>query len=79
MCTSAMELLHQNRSSPDRSLALRKFSKVLSAEAEKAGIPEDQKQDLRSMADWTLRHADYVDPLTDIPWMIRQFKNPPWS
>jgi hypothetical protein len=28
--------------------------------------------------DWSAKHADYVDPLTDLKWMLGQFKNLPW-
>jgi hypothetical protein len=43
-----------------------------------AGLPESEKKDLELMIEWSTRHADYVDPLTDLKWVIRQFKNPPW-
>jgi hypothetical protein len=58
---------------------LRAFAERLSAAAEREAIPENQNQDMRDMAEWTMRHAEFVDPVTDSAWMIRQFKNPPWS
>jgi hypothetical protein len=62
----------------NQSKLLREFANTLSAEAEKMAASEDQKQDLHALVVWTLRYADFVDPLTDLPWVIRQFKNPPW-
>jgi hypothetical protein len=63
----------------EQSKSLRAFAEKLTSEAEREGIPEEQRQDIRALADWTMRHADFVDPLTDLAWMIRQFKRPPWS
>jgi hypothetical protein len=62
----------------NQSKLLREFANTLSTEAEKISASEDQKQDLHALVVWTLRYADFVDPLTDLPWVIRQFKNPPW-
>ncbi len=61
------------------SKSLRAFAERLSTEAEREGIPEDQRQDIRAMAKWVIRHAEFVDPLTNFAWMIGQFKNPPWD
>lgn len=62
-----------------QSKLLKDFARALSAGAEQMAVTEEQKQDLRTLADWTQRHADFVDPLTDVAWLIRQFKNPPWE
>lgn len=62
----------------NQSKLLREFGNTLLAEAEKMAASEDQKQDLEAIVIWTMRHADLVDPLTDLPWVIRQFKNSPW-
>jgi hypothetical protein len=48
-------------------------------QAEQEGVPEEQRQDIRAMAEWAMRHAGYVDPFTHLAWMIHQFKEPPWS
>lgn len=61
----------------NESKLLREFANSLSTEAENMSASEDQKQDLLALVVWTLRYADFVDPLTDLPWVIRQFKNPP--
>lgn len=58
------------------SKLLRDFARELSAEAERAEVPADQKQDLCALADWTLRHAEAVDPLRCLSWVIREFKHP---
>jgi hypothetical protein len=41
-------------------------------------LPADVKNELQTMVEWSARHADYVDPLTDLKWTVRQSKNPPW-
>jgi len=51
----------------------------LFSEAEQQGVPEEQRQDIRAMAEWAKRHAEFVDPFTHLEWMIRQFKNPLWG
>jgi len=61
----------------DRSNSLRAFAEKLSTVAEQDGVPEEQRQDIRAMAEWTMRHAEFVDPFTHLAWMISQFKNPP--
>ncbi|MBZ5669330.1 MAG: hypothetical protein LAO04_06350 [Acidobacteriia bacterium] len=63
----------------DQSKSFRAFAEKLSPEAERAGVPEEQRQDIRAMAEWVMRHAGFIDPFTDLTRMIRQFKDPPWS
>lgn len=63
----------------EQSNSLRAFAERLSSLAGQEGLPEDQRQDIRAMAEWAMRHAEYVDPFTHLAWMIGQFKNPPWS
>jgi hypothetical protein len=36
----------------------------LFSEAEQQGVPKEQRQDIRAMAEWAKRHAEFVDPLT---------------
>jgi hypothetical protein len=36
------------------------------------------EQQLKTMIEWSARHADYVDPLADLKKALGQFKNPPW-
>jgi hypothetical protein len=61
----------------DQSKSLRSFAERLFSVAEQACTPEEQKLDIRAMAEWVMRHADFVDPFTDLAWMVRQFKDPP--
>ncbi len=63
----------------EQSNLLRGFAERLASTAEQEGIPEQQRQDLRDMAEWVRERAWFVDPLTDLGWMVRQFKQPPWS
>ena len=39
-------------------------------------LSEELRQQLQTMTEWSLRHADHVDPLTDLKWILGQFKNP---
>ncbi len=63
----------------DQSKSVRAFAERLSSQAEQSGVPEEQRQDIRAMAEWAIRHAGFIDPFTDLTCMIRQFKDPPWS
>jgi hypothetical protein len=56
---------------------LRDYAEAIKAAAESPDTPEEQKPDLAAMADFALRHANYLDPITDRKWMIDSFKNPP--
>jgi len=59
------------------SCRLHAYAAAIKAAAEDPETPAEQKSDLAAMADFTLRHAGFVDPLTDLKWMLGQFKNPP--
>lgn len=61
----------------EQSKSLRKFAERLSSETERGDIPEEQRQDLRCMAEWAMRHAELIDPFTHLAWMINQFKGLP--
>ena len=63
----------------EQSKLLRAFAERLASMAEQDGVPEEQRQDIRTMAEWAVRHAGFVDPFTHLAWMVQQFKNPPWS
>jgi len=58
---------------------LRDFSSALKTTIESTNMPSEARLEQEAMAEWTLRHANFVDPLTDLDWTLRQFKNPPWS
>jgi hypothetical protein len=59
------------------SKLLRAFIAALQSTTE-AQLSDETKQQLKTMIDWSAKHADYVDPLTDLKWTLGQFKNPPW-
>ncbi len=61
------------------SRRLHEFAGALKAAWENPETPEDRKADLAAMAEFALRHANYLDPLTDLKWMLNQFKTPPWQ
>jgi hypothetical protein len=58
---------------------IRGFAKGLKAASESTDTPKGkrQKPELTAMAEFSLRHANYLDPLTDIQWMLDLFRNPP--
>jgi hypothetical protein len=31
------------------------------------------------MSRWIARHAENIDPVSDLPWMIEEFTDPPWK
>jgi hypothetical protein len=58
---------------------LRDFANGLRlAAAAAADLPEEKKQEISTIVEWSLHHADYVDPLTDLDWTIAPFKPPRW-
>lgn len=61
------------------SCRLHAYAAAIKAAAENPETPTEQKSDLVAMADFALHHADFVDPLTDLKWMLDQFKNPSWQ
>lgn len=61
-----------------KSRLIRDFAQALQQAASASEVQDDLRKELQTMIDWTTRHADYVDPLTDLNWTIGQFKNPPW-
>jgi hypothetical protein len=60
------------------SRLLRDFANSLGLAATAAELPEEKKQEISTIVEWSLRHADYVDPLTDLDWTIAQFKPRQW-
>jgi len=60
------------------SKLIKRFARELQTASDVAEVAPELKQDLQKMIDWSLEHADYVDPLTDLSWMIGQFKKQSW-
>ena len=50
----------------------------MQTEANTSELSEARREELQGIIDWTFRHSDYVNPLTDLEWMLRQFKEPEW-
>jgi hypothetical protein len=57
---------------------LREFANGLRSAAAAVDLPEEKKQEISTIVEWSLHHADYVDPLTDLDWTIAQFRPPRW-
>jgi hypothetical protein len=62
----------------EESKLIKSFAVALQGTLAIAELPDGEKLELEKMVEWGIRHADYVDPLTDLKWTLRQFKNPPW-
>jgi hypothetical protein len=60
------------------SKLLRDFAKDLQVTATAADLPDEKKQEILTMIEWSLRHAEYVNPLADLNWTITQFKERHW-
>lgn len=56
------------------SKCTRDFANDLKLTAESCDVADSVKEELRSMIEWTIKHADYLDPLTDLNWTVREFK-----
>jgi hypothetical protein len=52
------------------SKLLRAFTAALQSTATEAQLSGETKQRLKTMIDWSAKHADYVDPLTDLKWTL---------
>jgi hypothetical protein len=63
----------------EESRLVSEFAAALKRAAESPDTPDEKKAELASIADFAIRHVHYLDPLTDLKWMLDQFKNPPWS
>lgn len=60
------------------SKLIKRFVRALQAATDAADVSPELREDLQKMIDWSRKHADYVDPLTDVNWMIGRFKKPSW-
>jgi hypothetical protein len=58
------------------SKLMKEFSVELQAALARTEVPDGVRQDLETMIEWTSHHADSLDPLTDLKWLIRTFNNP---
>jgi len=62
----------------EESKLVKDFTLALQANLVKVELAADLKEELEKMVEWGHRHANYLDPLTDLKWVAQQFKNPPW-
>jgi hypothetical protein len=60
------------------SMLVKDFTRALQANLAVVELAADVREELEKMVEWGLRHANYLDPLTDLNWVSKQFKNPPW-
>jgi len=60
------------------SKLVKDFTLALQANLVKVELAADLKEEPEKMVGWGYRHANYLDPLTDLKWVAQQFKNPPW-
>jgi len=61
-----------------KSNLVKGFTLALQDTVAGAEVPADLKEELETMVEWGFRHAIYLDPLTELKWVAKQFKNPPW-
>ena len=54
------------------------FATALQTTLAQSDVPDTVKEELQKIVEWSLHHADYVDPLTDLKWVAEQFKKPSW-
>jgi len=55
---------------------LREFASSLKESARSPAVPVEQKLGILRILDWIERHANCVDPLTDVSRIIRRFEKP---
>jgi len=61
---------------------VRTFVRALTEAASQTEMPDDKKQEIQLVLDWTIKYADLLDPLTDLPDAVDEFVHPerkyPW-
>jgi HD-GYP domain-containing protein (c-di-GMP phosphodiesterase class II) len=55
---------------------VRTFAKALAECASKLELSEEEKRDIQQVADWTIKYAELLDPLSDLPDSIAEFVHP---
>ncbi|MBZ5526809.1 MAG: hypothetical protein LAN71_02765 [Acidobacteriia bacterium] len=61
------------------AVQLREFATSLKKSAGSPAVPLEQKLAIVRILDWIERHANYIDPLTDVGEIIRRFKKSEWQ
>lgn len=61
---------------------VRTFVGALTKAASQKELPDDKKWEIQQVLDWTIKYADFLDPLTDLPDSVDEFVHPelkyPW-
>lgn len=61
---------------------MRTFVRALTEAASTTELPDGKKQEIQQVLDWTIKYADLLDPLTDLPDSVDEFTHPelkyPW-
>jgi hypothetical protein len=61
---------------------VRTFVRALTEAASTTELPDGKKQEIQQVLDWTIKYADLLDPLTDLPDSVDEFTHPelkyPW-
>jgi hypothetical protein len=61
---------------------VRTFVKALAECSSKLELSEEEKRDIQQVVDWTIKYAEFLDPLSDLPDSIAEFIHPerryPW-
>jgi hypothetical protein len=61
------------------SKAFHELAGSISEKMENTAIQDKEKEELRRISDWIARHADNINPLAHLEWMIRKFNDSPWQ
>jgi hypothetical protein len=78
-CNRRVKVIQKLAHDFNESRLVSQFAAALKKAAESPNTPQDKRAELAVMADFAMGHADYLDPLTDLNWVLNQFENPPWS
>jgi hypothetical protein len=66
----------------EQAQRVRAFWRAMSECAAQLELPEDKRQEIRQVLDWTSQYAESLDPLTDLSGSIDEFVHPenkfPW-
>jgi hypothetical protein len=61
---------------------VRTFVRALTEAASQKALPDDKKDEIQQVLDWTTKYAELLDPLTKLPGSIAEFVHPelkyPW-
>jgi hypothetical protein len=66
----------------DEANRVRTFVRALTEAASQKALPDDKKEEIQQVLDWTTKYAELLDPLTKLPGSIAEFVHPelkyPW-